>query len=86
MKQHVRRILEDAACLNVAVETLGDDDDLYAAGLSSLGTVRVMMAVEETFAVEIPGALITHAMFGSIAALAGVIAQIVPEESLAART
>lgn len=86
MKQHVRCILQETACLDVAVDTLGDDDDLYAAGLSSLGTVRVMMAVEEHFAVQIPGALITHAMFASIAALAGVIAQVVPEESLAART
>ena len=86
MKQHVRRILQETACLNVAVDTLCDDDDLYAAGLSSLGTVRVMLAIEENFAVEIPGTLITHAMFASIAALAGVIAQIVPEESLAART
>ena len=44
-----------------------------------------MMAVEESFAIHIPGPLITHAMFASIAALAGVIAQLVPEESLAAR-
>jgi acyl carrier protein len=86
MKHHVRRILEETACLDVEVATLGDNDDLYAAGLSSLGTVRVMLAVEEAFAIEIPGALITHDMFASIAALAGVIAQLVPEESIATRS
>ncbi|HYS68368.1 MAG TPA: acyl carrier protein [Paraburkholderia sp.] len=86
MKNHVRRILQETACLDVPVDTLGDADDLYAAGLSSLGAVRVMMAVEETFAVEIPGELITHELFQSIHSLASVIAQIVPEESIAPRS
>jgi acyl carrier protein len=45
-----------------------------------------MLAVEEAFGVEIPGSLITHDMFASIAALAGVIAQLVPEESIATRS
>jgi acyl carrier protein len=45
-----------------------------------------MMAIEDEFAVEIPGALITHEMFESIDSLASVIALIVPEESIATRT
>ncbi|MGF6772175.1 acyl carrier protein [Paraburkholderia sp. GAS199] len=86
MKDHVRRILQETACLDVPVDTLNDSDDLYAAGLSSLGTVRVMMAIEEYFDIEIPGELITHEMFQSIDALAAVIGQVAPEESLAPRT
>ena len=86
MKTHVRRILHTAACLAVPVDTLADHDDLYAAGLSSLGAVRVMMAIEDEFAIEIPGELITHEMFQSIDSLAGVIALVVPEESIATRT
>lgn len=86
MKTHVRRILRQTACLAVSVDTLNDQDCLYAAGLSSLGAVRVMMAIEDEFAVEIPGALITHEMFESIDSLASVIALIVPEESIATRT
>ncbi|HZZ11376.1 MAG TPA: acyl carrier protein [Paraburkholderia sp.] len=86
MNNHVRRILQETACLDVPVDTLADGDDLYAAGLSSLGTVRVMMAIEEHFEVEIPGALITHDLFQSIASLASVLARIAPEESIAPRT
>ncbi|EIF31055.1 acyl carrier protein [Burkholderia sp. Ch1-1] len=86
MKTHVRRILREAACLDVPVDTLDDHDDLYAAGLSSLGTVRVMMAIEDEFAIEIPGAQITHELFESIDSLASVLAHIVPEESSATRT
>ncbi|WP_434109790.1 acyl carrier protein [Paraburkholderia caffeinilytica] len=86
MKTYVRGILHEAACLDVPVDSLGDRDDLYAAGLSSLGSVRVMMAIEETFAIEIPAALITHDLFQSIDSLARTIAHLVPEESLAPRT
>ncbi|MFM0740592.1 acyl carrier protein [Paraburkholderia xenovorans] len=86
MKHHVRRILQETACLDVPVDSLGDRDDLYAAGLSSLGTVRVMMAIEDHFDIEIPGDLITHDLFQSIDALAGVIAQIVPVEMLEQRS
>lgn len=86
MNTHVRQILQETACLDVPVETLADHDDLYAAGLSSLGTVRVMMAIEETFSIQIPAALITHELFQSIDALAKVIMQIVPDESIAAQT
>jgi acyl carrier protein len=80
MKAHVRSILRETACLDVSVDTLGDHDDLYAAGLSSLGSIRVMMAIEENFAIEIPGALITHDLFQSIDSLAGTIARLVPQE------
>jgi acyl carrier protein len=85
MKNQVRSILQEAACLDVRVDTLGDRDDLYAAGLSSLGSVRLMMAIEEHFAIEIPPALITHDLFQSIDSLAHMIAQLVPEASLAPR-
>jgi len=86
MKHHVRRILQETACLDVPVDSLSDRDDLYAAGLSSLGTVRVMMAIEDHFDIEIPGELITHDLFQSIDALAGVITQIAPAESLEQRS
>ncbi|MFM0283517.1 acyl carrier protein [Paraburkholderia sediminicola] len=85
MKNQVRSILQEAACLDVPVDTLGDRDDLYAAGLSSLGSVRLMMAIEENFAIEIPPALITHDLFQSIDSLAHMIAHLVPEASLAPR-
>ncbi|WNC91447.1 acyl carrier protein [Paraburkholderia sp. FT54] len=86
MKTHVRRILHETACLAVPIDTVGDEDDLYAAGLSSLGAVRVMMAIEEEFPIEIPGALITHELFQSIDSLASALAHIVPEASIATRT
>jgi acyl carrier protein len=86
MKAQVRSILRETACLDVPVDSLGDGDDLYAAGLSSLGSIRVMMAIEENFVIEIPGTLITHDLFQSIDSLASTLARIVPEGSLSSRS
>jgi acyl carrier protein len=76
MKADLRRILSETACLDVRIEALSDSDDLYAAGLSSLGAVRVMMAIEEAFGIEIPGELITYDLFRSIDSLANTIGQV----------
>jgi acyl carrier protein len=64
---------------------LSDTDNLYAAGLSSLGTVRVMLAVEEALGIEIPGELITFELFQCIESIASALAPLVREESVARR-
>jgi acyl carrier protein len=86
MKAELRRILSENACLDVPVETLSDTDDLYAAGLSSLGTVRVMLAVEDALGIDMPGELITFDLFQSIDSLACALAPLVSEKSLAFRS
>jgi acyl carrier protein len=85
MKVALRRILSETACLDVAVETLSDTDNLYAAGLSSLGTFRVMLAVEDALGIEIPGELITFDLFRCIDSLAGALAPLVRDEWVAHR-
>jgi acyl carrier protein len=85
MKADLRRVLSETACLDVPVETLSDTDNLYAAGLSSLGTVRVMLAVEEALGIEIPGELITFELFLCIESIASALAPLVREESVARR-
>jgi acyl carrier protein len=85
MKADLRRVLSETACLDVPVETLSDTDNLYAAGLSSLGTVRVMLAVEEALGIEIPGELITFELFQCIESIASALAPLVREESVARR-
>ncbi|TDN61294.1 acyl carrier protein [Paraburkholderia sp. BL10I2N1] len=85
MRAALRRILAETACLDVPVDTLSDTDNLYAAGLSSLGTVRVMLAVEDALAVEIPGELITFDLFQCIDSLASALAPLLRQESVASR-
>mgnify|MGYP002716489192 CR=1 FL=1 len=69
MQAKIRAILERLGEVPAA-ESLPDDADLYAAGLSSYGTVELMVALESEFAVEFPDGLLTRATFGSVGALA----------------
>ena len=56
------------------VRTLGPDEDLRAAGLSSLEIVTLMLSVETEFAVRIPEREMTPANFRSIARIIGLVA------------
>jgi len=76
MKAALRNILSETACLEVPVASLSDTDDLYTVGLSSLGTIRVMLAVEEALGIEIPDELITFDLFQSIESLANTLASL----------
>lgn len=80
MKAALRSILSENACLHVPVETLTDSDSLYDAGLSSLGTVRVMLAVEDAFGIEIPGELISFDLFLCIDSLASSLAPLMSND------
>ncbi|WP_213304976.1 acyl carrier protein [Paraburkholderia sacchari] len=80
MKAALRSIISETACLDVPVESLSDTDNLYAAGLSSLGTIRVMLAIEEALGIEIPAGLITFDLFQSIESLASMLASLIQAE------
>lgn len=83
MKEDVRKILAEVARLEVSVDTLGDRDDLYEAGLSSLATVHVMLAMENAFDIEIPDAMLTRQLFRSIESLAAAAEQLCSERRAA---
>ena len=54
MKTRIREILKTTGKLPVDVATLADEADLYNAGLTSFGTVELMMALEEAFDIVVP--------------------------------
>ena len=83
MEEKMRSILEQAGRLAVPVSGLGVDADLFAAGLSSLATVNVMLAVEDEFGVEFPDCLLSRRSFHSIAALLGVVAELQERQAVA---
>jgi acyl carrier protein len=71
----VRQLLEKRA-IDRAV---GRDDDLSEAGLSSLDTVNLMLAVEAEFDVKIPDRDMTPANFRSVARIEALIAGLLKE-------
>jgi acyl carrier protein len=76
MKTALRRILAESGRLDTPVDSLDDQSDLYAAGLSSLATVHVMLAIEDEFDIEIPDRLLTRRLFQTIDSLASMINEV----------
>ena len=74
--QKIREILAKNGRLSTPVDQLADDGDLYNAGLTSLATVGVMLALEEEFNIEIPDNLLGRKTFQSIQSIADVVNQL----------
>ena len=76
VQARVRGLLKEARCLPAGAETLANDADLYAAGLSSHATVNLMLALEEAFDIEFPDRLLRRQTFSSIDAIAEALVEI----------
>lgn len=65
-KPLIRSALSDVGNLAVDVAVLRDSDDLYDAGLTSLNTVNLMLAIEDCFECEFPEDMLNRETFQSI--------------------
>ncbi|MEL4357769.1 MULTISPECIES: acyl carrier protein [unclassified Luteococcus] len=72
-QQTIRTILAEHARLECEAATLGVDDDLYAAGMTSHASVNVMLALEDELDIEFPDELLNKETFGSIARIAAAL-------------
>ncbi len=75
--QTIRDILQEHGRLSIDVATLGDDSDLYDAGLTSHASVNLMLALEERFDIEFPDRLLRRGTFMSIAAIRAGLDEII---------
>jgi acyl carrier protein len=71
--EKVRRVLDQHGRLAAGAAGLADDSDLYEAGLTSLTTVNLMLALEDQFNVEFPDALLKRKTFSSIRSLSEAV-------------
>jgi acyl carrier protein len=74
--QKVREILEKNGRLSTPVTELANDSDLYNAGLTSLATVGLMLALEDEFNIEIPDSMLGRKTFSSIQSIVDVVEQL----------
>ena len=72
----IRDLIAGHGRLPIAVSSLRDGDDLYAAGLTSFAAVQLMLAIEERFDVEFPEAMLNRRSFASVDAIAGCLVEI----------
>ena len=83
MNATIRSLLTKLGRLPVDVASLADDQDLYAAGLTSFSAVQLMLGLEESFDVEFPERMLNRKTFASIAAIAAAIDEIAPGRAAA---
>jgi acyl carrier protein len=72
----VRALVLQHARLAVDPSSVTHTSDLYDAGLTSLTTVHLMLALEDAFEVEFPDRLLARRTFGSVLAIAEAIEEI----------
>lgn len=72
----IRSVLDEHAKLDVAADDLGPETNLYEAGLSSLSTVNVMLAIEDALDIEFPESMLNRRTFESIASIADALEQL----------
>jgi acyl carrier protein len=72
----IRRIVGEHGRLSVDVATIGDDDDLFQAGMTSHASVNVMLALEDEFDFEFPEKMLRKSTFESVAAIRTALGQL----------
>jgi acyl carrier protein len=77
--EKIRHIVVQHGRLAVPAERLAEDTDLYKAGLTSLATVGLMLALEEQFNIEFTDGMLGRQTFGSIGSIAQAVAKLVPK-------
>ena len=73
MSERVRAIIRDHGRLPVDIDQLADEADLYDAGMTSHASVNVMLALEGSFDVEFPDAMLRRDVFVSIQSIADAL-------------
>jgi acyl carrier protein len=73
----IRAILRHHGRLAGDVAQLGDQSDLFEAGLTSHASVNLMLALEDHFQIEFPERMLQRRTFASIAAIRACVDELV---------
>jgi acyl carrier protein len=76
MSDKIRQIIQEHGRLAVDVQTLGDQADLYHAGLTSHASVNLMLALETAFDVEFPDSMLKRSVFQSVSSIREALQQL----------
>ena len=67
----IRRVIGEHGHLPVDMAQIGDDTDLFQAGMTSHASVNLMLGLESEFDVEFPDSMLKRSVFQSVAAIRG---------------
>lgn len=77
MTQRIRAVIDNHAQLSVKCESLSDTDSLYDAGMTSLASVRLMLALEDEFGIEFPDSMLRREIFESVSSIREALSLII---------
>jgi acyl carrier protein len=83
LNAQVRRVIAQHARLAIAVGSLGDDEDLFSAGMSSHSSVNVMLALEDAFELEFPDSMLRRSVFENVGSIVAAISDLQGQERAA---
>jgi acyl carrier protein len=69
MREDIRALVNETTSLSLPLAALGDDADLYEAGMSSFEVVTLVVALEKRFSIRFRPEMMQRDTFGSIAAI-----------------
>jgi acyl carrier protein len=74
--ESVKEVVAEHIGVPVDVSALDPQRDLYQAGLTSLATVGLMLALEERFDIEFPESMLSRGTFRTIASISEAVAKL----------
>ncbi|MEY4764464.1 MAG: hypothetical protein RI907_1137 [Pseudomonadota bacterium] len=74
--EQIRAVLKAQARLSKDALALGEEDDLYQAGMTSHASVNVMLGLEGAFDVEFPDHMLKRNVFTSIASIRAAVVEL----------
>ncbi len=78
VRERIRTVIHKHARLPIDVAALGDEMDLFQAGMTSHASVNVMLGLETEFDVEFPDSMLKRSVFQSVAAIDGALRELLP--------
>jgi acyl carrier protein len=69
----IRQVIGEHGHLPVDMAQIGDDTDLFQAGMTSHASVNVMLGLESEFDVEFPDSMLKRSVFQSVSAIRGAL-------------
>lgn len=80
MHSEIREIIARTVELPGGIDGIADSGDLYEAGMTSFGSVQLMLALEEAFDVEFPERMLNRRLFSSIATINAALEELRSEK------
>lgn len=79
MQAKIREIIARTVELPGGMDGLSDTSDLYEAGMTSFGSVQLMLALEEGFDIEFPERMLNRRLFASVTSIAAALDELLGE-------